>query len=508
MAMFDEYNNLIEEASRRIYAVAKRTDLDHAPLLSSRLNNNIWLKREDQQPVFSYKLRGAYNMIASLSDEERKRGVLTASAGNHAQGVAMATQGLSIKAIIVMPKTTPDIKINSVKRMGAEVILHGNTYDDAKEYASKLSSEKGMSYIPPYDHPLIIAGQATVGVELIEQHPGTPDIIFVPIGGGGLIAGIAAYTQANYPDIKIIGVEPDEAPCMHHAIAAGERVVLDKIGIFADGAAVKQAGEENFRITKELVDEILLVSIDEICAAVKDIFEDTRSIPEPAGALALAGLKQYVAREKISNKELVAIFSGANVNFDRLRHIAELTALGEHKEALISIRIPERPGSFRHLCHDLGPRLITEFNYRYADDNDAHVFAGVQLKQGVEEKNKLLTHLKEKGYNVIDLSNDVVAKMHIRHMVGGHAPQAENEVIYRFEFPERSGALLHFLTEMGERWNISLFHYRNHGAAYGRVLMGFQVKESERNDFQQFVDKLGIQYWDESDNPAYQTFLR
>ena len=508
MSMFDEYNNLIKEASRRINAVAKRTDLDHAPQLSLRHKNNIWLKREDQQPVFSYKLRGAYNMIASLSAEDRERGVITASAGNHAQGVAMATQGLDMKAIIVMPKTTPDIKINSVKRMGADVILHGNTYDDAKDYAINMSNEKGMCYVPPYDHPLIIAGQATVGVELIEQHPTAPDIIFVPIGGGGLIAGIAAYTQANYPDIKIIGVEPDEAPCMHHAIEAGERVVLDKIGIFADGAAVKQAGEENYRITKELVDEILLVSIDEICASVKDIFEDTRSIPEPAGALALAGLKQYVAREKISDKELVAIFSGANVNFDRLRHIAELTALGENKEALISIMIPERPGSFRHLCHDLGPRLITEFNYRYGDNNDAYVFAGVQLKQGVEEKNRLINQLKEKGYNVVDLSNDDVAKMHIRHMVGGHAPQAGDEIIYRFEFPERSGALLHFLTEMGERWNISLFHYRNHGAAYGRVLMGFQVKEDEHKEFQKFVDKLGIPYWDESSNPAYQTFLR
>jgi len=508
MTMFDEYNNLIEEASRRIYAVAKRTDLDHAPQLSLRHKNNIWLKREDQQPVFSYKLRGAYNMIASLSEADRERGVITASAGNHAQGVAMATEGLKMKAIIVMPKTTPDIKVNSVKRMGADVILHGNTYDDAKDYAINMSKEKGMCYVPPYDHPLIIAGQATVGVELIEQHPTMPDIIFVPVGGGGLIAGIAAYTQANYPDIKIVGVEPDEAPCMHHAIEAGERVVLDKIGIFADGAAVKQAGEENYRITKELVDEILLVSIDEICASVKDIFEDTRSIPEPAGALALAGLKQYVAREGIEGQELVAIFSGANVNFDRLRHIAELTALGENQEALISIMIPERPGSFQHLCRDLGPRLITEFNYRYGDNSDAYVFAGVQLKQGVEEKNKLIDLLKEKDYNVVDLSNDDVAKMHIRHMVGGHAPQAEDEVIYRFEFPERSGALLHFLTEMGERWNISLFHYRNHGAAYGRVLMGFQVKENEKEEFQQFVDKLGIPYWDESGNPAYQTFLR
>ena len=506
--MFDEYNNLIKEASRRIYAIAKRTELDHAPLLTLRHKNNIWLKREDQQPVFSYKLRGAYNMIASLPDEVRKRGIITASAGNHAQGVAMATKSLNINAIIVMPKTTPDIKINSVKRMGADVILHGNTYDDAKDYAIIMSNEKEMCYIPPYDHPLIIAGQATVGVELIEQHPTRPDIIFVPVGGGGLIAGIAVYTQANYPDVKIIGVEPDEAPCMHNALEAGERIILEKIGIFADGAAVKQAGEENYRITKELVDEILLVSIDEICASVKDIFEDTRSISEPAGALALAGLKQYIAREQIHDKELVAIFSGANVNFDRLRHIAELTALGENKEALISIMIPERPGSFRHLCHDLGPRLITEFNYRYSDNSDAYVFAGIQLKQGVEEKNRLIKNLKKKNYNVVDLSNDVAAKMHIRHMVGGHAPQANDEVIYRFEFPERSGALLHFLTEMGKRWNISLFHYRNHGAAYGRVLMGFQIKENEKENFQQFVDKLGILYWDESDNAAYKTFLR
>lgn len=505
--MFDEYKKLIEEAGRRIYTVAKRTDLDFAPQLSQRHKNNIWLKREDQQPVFSYKLRGAYNMIASLSDDERKCGVITASAGNHAQGVALAAQGLDMKAVIVMPKTTPDIKVGSVKRMNAEVILHGNTYDEAKDHAFKMSKETGMCYIPPFDHPLIIAGQATVGVELLEQHPGKPDIIFVPVGGGGLIAGIAAYVKEYHPEIKIIGVEHDEAPSMHHAFEANERVVLEQIGIFADGAAVIQVGEENFRIAKELVDEILLVSTDDICAAVKDIFEDTRSIPEPAGALALAGLKQYVAREKISNKELVAIFSGANVNFDRLRHIAELSALGEHREALLVIGIPERPGSFRRLCHDLGPRLITEFNYRYADDKDAYVFVGVQLKKGVTEKDTLIKHLVEKGYDVTDLSNDVIAKMHIRYMVGGHAPQAENEVIYRFEFPERSGALLHFLNEMNERWNISLFHYRNHGAAYGRVLMGFQVKKEERDQFQEFVDGLGITYWKETDNPAYQKFL-
>ena len=505
--MFDEYKSLIDEASHRIYAVAKRTDLDYAPQISGRLKNTIWLKREDQQPVFSYKLRGAYNMIASLPEEERRKGVITASAGNHAQGVALAAQGLKMHAIIVMPKTTPEIKINSVRRMGAEVVLHGNTYDDAKDHALQVSEEKGICYIPPYDHPLVIAGQATVGVELMEQHPGMPDMIFVPVGGGGLIAGISAYVKNNYPDVKIIGVEPDEAPCMHHAFEAGERVILDKIGIFADGAAVKQAGEENFRIARELVDEILLVSIDEICAAVKDIFEDTRSIPEPAGALALAGLKQYVSRENLENKELVAIFSGANVNFDRLRHIAELSALGENREALLAITIPERPGSFRHLCHDLGPRLITEFNYRYGDHTTAHVFAGVQLKQGVAEKNALLKHLHDKGYEVVDLSSDVIAKMHIRYMVGGHAPQAENEVIFRFEFPERSGALLHFLNEMGERWNISLFHYRNHGAAYGRVLMGFQVKKGDRDEFKKFVDGLGMQYWDETDNPAYKLFL-
>jgi threonine dehydratase len=507
MSMFDEYKKLIEEASQRIYTVAKRTSLDRAPQLSQRNNNNIWLKREDQQPVFSYKLRGAYNMIASLSKEERKRGVITASAGNHAQGVALAAQGLSMKAVIVMPKTTPDIKVGSVKRMNAEVVLHGNTYDEAKDYALKMSEESGMYYIPPFDHPLVIAGQATVAVELFEQHPTMPDIIFVPVGGGGLIAGIAAYVKELYPEIKIIGVEHDEAPSMHHAFEANERVVLDQIGIFADGAAVVQVGKENYRIARELVDEILLVSTDDICAAVKDIFEDTRSIPEPAGALALAGLKQYVVRENISNKELVAIFSGANVNFDRLRHIAELSALGENREGLLVIGIPERPGSFRHLCHDLGPRLITEFNYRYADDNDANVFVGVQLKNGVAEKDALINQLTEKGYNVVDLSNDVIAKMHIRYMVGGHAPQADNEVLYRFEFPERSGALLHFLTEMGERWNISLFHYRNHGAAYGRVLMGFQVKDEERDQFQEFVDGLGIAFWKESDNPAYQKFL-
>lgn len=507
MPMFDEYKELIATATERVYDVAVKTDLNHAPVLSERLNNQIWLKREDQQPVFSYKLRGAYNLIVSLSEEERAKGVIAASAGNHAQGVALSANRLGIDATIVMPKTTPEIKVSSVHRLGGHTVLHGNNYDEAKEHASLLAEQQGKSYIPPYDHPKVIAGQATVAVELLQQLNTVPDIVFIPVGGGGLIAGMAVYLKQQNPNIKIIGVEPDEAPCMHAAIEANERVVLPQIGIFADGAAVKQAGVEPFRIAKELVDEILLVSVDEICAAVKDIFEDTRSIPEPAGALALAGLKQYVARESLSNKQLAAVFSGANVNFDRLRHIAELSALGEQKEALIAATIPEKPGSFKEFCHALGPRLITEFNYRYADNQTAHVFAGVQLKNGVEEKNALLTHLGEKGFEVVDLSNDQVAKMHVRYMVGGQAPQAENERLYRFEFPERSGALLHFLMQLGERWNISLFHYRNHGAAYGRVLMGIQVLQEELDQFQEFLDALGIKYWNESDNPAYNIFL-
>jgi threonine dehydratase len=505
--MFEEYKKLIDEARRRVYAVALQTPLDCARELSLRHANTIWLKREDQQPVFSYKLRGAYNLMASLSPEVRRQGVIAASAGNHAQGVALAAQKLGITAVIVMPKTTPEIKINAVRRLGAEVILHGNTYDESHEHALQLAQKKNLTMVPPFDHPLVIAGQATVGVEILEQHPGPIDIIFVPVGGGGLIAGIAAYVKQQRPEIRIIGVEADEAPSMYRALKEGRRVALDHFGIFADGAAVKQAGEETFRITREYVDEILLVTVDEICAAVKDIFEDTRSIPEPAGALALAGLKQYVKREKITGKELVAIFSGANVNFDRLRHIAELAALGEQREALIATTIPERPGSFRIFCHDLGPRQITEFNYRYADNRQAHVFAGIQLRNGVEEKNMLIEQLRQKGYEVVDLSNDEVAKMHVRYMVGGHAPQAQDERLYRFEFPERSGALLHFLTQMGERWNISLFHYRNHGAAYGRVLMGIQVPGAERAEFQKFLDGLEIEYCEETDNPAYQMFL-
>lgn len=504
--MFDEYKQLIAEALQRVYEVARKTELDYAPQLSEQLGNRISLKREDRQAVFSYKIRGAYNMMATLSARQKRAGVMTASAGNHAQGVALAAQSLKIAATIVMPKTTPDIKVSSVRRLQADVILHGNNYDDAKDHALQLASLQGLSYIPPYDHPLIIAGQATVGVEILQQHVG-PNIVFVPVGGGGLIAGMAVHMKSINPSIKIIGVEPDEAACLHQAMVKGERVELEHIGIFADGAAVKQVGKENFRICRDLVDEVLLVNMDEICAAVKDIFEDTRAIPEPAGALAVAGLKQYVTREKITGKDLIAVFSGANVNFDRLRHIAELAALGEQREALLCITIPERPGSFRILCHDLGPRSITEFNYRYSDTKNAHVFAGIRLKNGVKEKQALLQNLQDKDYDVLDMSDNEVAKMHIRYMVGGVAAQLDNELLYRFEFPERSGALLYFLTAMSDRWNISLFHYRNHGAAYGRVLLGIQVPDKDWLEFQVFLAGLGMEYSDEKDNPAYKMFL-
>lgn len=505
--MFEEYQPLIEAAASRVYDVAQRSSLDYASQASRVLDNHIWLKREDQQSVFSYKLRGAYNLIATLDDEQKRHGVIAASAGNHAQGVALAASKMNISATIVMPKTAPEIKVNAVRRLEARVVLHGNTYDEARQHAEQLATAESRTFIPPYDHPLVIAGQATVGLELLQQCERRPDCIFVPVGGGGLIAGIALQVKAASPGTRIIGVEHDGAASMYRAMTTGTRVILDHVDIFADGAAVRQAGEETFRVCRALVDEILPVSVDEICAAVKDIFEDTRSIPEPAGALALTGLKKYVQREKLRDKRLVAILSGANVNFDRLRHIAELSALGEQREALLCTTISERPGSFRTLCHDLGPRLITEFNYRYCDTDEAHIFVGVQLRHGVREKNQLLENLRDKGYQVIDLSNDEVAKMHIRYMVGGHASGITDELLYRFEFPERSGALLHFLTQMSSRWNISLFHYRNHGAAYGRVLMGIQVPPAQAGEFQEFLDGLGIEYSEETNNPAYKVFL-
>ncbi|MBW6477338.1 MAG: threonine ammonia-lyase, biosynthetic [Chromatiales bacterium] len=503
--MLNDYIKRILTA--RVYDVAIETPLEAAPALSERLDNQVWLKREDLQPVFSFKLRGAYNRMVNLSPEERARGVIAASAGNHAQGIALSAARLGIDALIVMPKTTPEIKVQSVASRGARISLHGNTYNDAAEYARILAEEEGRTFVHPYDDPDVIAGQGTIAMEILRQHRGDIDAIFVPVGGGGLIAGIAAYIKYLHPQIRIIGVEPEDAACMYEALRAGERVVLDQVGIFADGVAVRQVGEEPFRIAQRYVDEVILVTTDEICAAIKDIFEDTRSITEPAGALAVAGLKKYVQREGCSGRELVAIDSGANINFDRLRHVAERAELGEQREMLLAVTIPERPGSFRTFCETLGQRAITEFNYRYAGSSDAHIFVGVQMGRGQQEKQALLQLLRERDYPLLDISDNEMAKLHIRHMVGGRAA-AENERLLRFEFPERPGALLRFLNHIGQHWNISLFHYRNHGAAYGRVLCGIQVPDAEQQAFTEFLEQLGYPYWHESDNPVYPLFLR
>lgn len=503
--MSREYLEKILKA--RVYDVARETPLDEAPLLSRRLGNRILIKREDLQPIFSFKLRGAYNKMAALSPEARGCGVIASSAGNHAQGVALAARRLRIPALIVMPKTTPPIKINAVRNLGAEAVLHGSSYDDAKAHARELAAKRNLTFIHPYDDVDVIAGQGTVAMEILRQYAGPLHAVFVPVGGGGLIAGIAAYVKALWPEIRVIGVEPEDAPSMHRALAAGERVVLEQVGLFADGVAVRQVGAEPFRVARECVDEVVLVNTDEICAAIKDIYEDTRSIAEPAGALGVAGVKRYAMREGVSEQTLVTICSGANVNFDRLRHIAERADIGEYREALLAVTLRERPGSFREFCHAIGQRSITEFNYRYADTEQAHVFVGVELRQGETDKDELIAHLREKGFPVVDMSDNEMAKLHIRYMVGGRAQGVDDEVLYRFEFPERPGALLHFLTRMGARWNISLFHYRNQGADYGRVLVGMQVPERDTHAFQTFLRELGYPYAEESRNPAYGLFL-
>lgn len=492
----------------RVYDVAIESPLDAMPLLSTRMNANVLLKREDLQPVFSFKLRGAYNKIHHMRLRgEIQNGVIAASAGNHAQGVALAAQRLGLRAVIVMPTTTPAIKVNAVRRRGGEVVLHGDAYDEAYAHACQLSEHEGLSFIHPFDDPDIIAGQGTIGMEILRQHPDPIEAVFVPVGGGGLIAGVAAYIKHLRPNTRVIGVEPEDAACMHAALAADERVILPQVGLFADGVAVKQAGAETFRIARACVDEIILVSTDEMSAAIKDIFDDTRAIAEPAGALAIAGLKRYAARTNNATGTLIAINSGANMNFDRLRHIAERADLGEQREALFAVTIPERPGSFLSFCNTLGRRSITEFNYRYNDRRDAHIFVGVQLNGGASEKETLIHELQAQHYPVLDMSGNEMAKLHMRHMVGGHAQRVEHEIIYRFEFPERPGALLQFLTRMGAEWNISLFHYRNHGADYGRVLVGIQVPSAERQGFEGFLKDLGFPYWDETDNPAYSLFL-
>ena len=491
----------------RVYDVAIESPLEALPRLSRRLNNRALLKREDLQPVFSFKLRGAYNKIANLPREVLEKGIICASAGNHAQGVALSAQRLGAKATIVMPRTTPAIKVQAVRDRGGKTVLFGDTYDEAYQHARQLEAEKGLTFIHPYDDPDVIAGQGTIGMEILRQHPDPIEAIFVAVGGGGLIAGVAAFVKFLRPEIKIIGVEPDDAASMHQALQHDRRVVLDQVGIFADGVAVRQVGEETFRLARELVDDIILVSTDEICAATKDIFDDTRAIAEPAGALGTAGLKKYATRTGIAGANLIAINCGANINFDRLRHVAERAELGERREALLAVTIPEQPGSFRRFCQTIGKRSITEFNYRYADSRQAQVFAGIQLADGEDEKNRIIDTLREHGYPVLDMSDNEMAKLHVRYMVGGHAPGLRDELLCRFEFPERPGALLKFLTGMAHGWNISLFHYRNHGSDHGRVLVGIQVPEAERPQFQQFVNKLGYPWREETDNPAYRLFL-
>ena len=505
VAMKERYIERILKA--RVYDVARKTPLDHAPLLSNRLRNQIYLKREDLQDVFSFKLRGAYNKMAQLTDEQKQRGVIAASAGNHAQGVALSARKLGIEALIVMPTTTPQIKVKSVQNRGAKVVLHGDTYDEAADHCYTLVEKKGYVLVHPYDDPDVIAGQGTIAMEILQQIPSTLDKIFVPVGGGGLIAGVAVYIKQLYPHIQVIGVEPQDAPCMHNALQEGKRVVLEQVGIFADGVAVRQVGEEPFRVASECVDKMILVTTDEICAAIKDIYDDTRSIVEPAGALGVAGIKKYLETETCEGETLVAINSGANINFDRLRHVAERAEIGEQREMLLGVTIPEKPGSFRHFCELIGHRNITEFNYRYADNSRAHVFVGVESSGAASDKSSLLQRLQGDDYQVLDLTDNEMAKLHIRYMVGGRAQGLKNEKLYRFQFPERPGALLRFLNKMGQNWNISLFHYRNHGAAYGRILVGIQIDDSEQASFQEFLDELGYRYWPEQDNPVYQLFI-
>jgi len=494
-------------ANSHVYDVAEETPLELAGNLSERFNNRIWLKREDLQPVFSFKLRGAYNKIANLSDDELAAGVICSSAGNHAQGVALAARRRNTRAVIVMPVTTPSIKVDAVRALGGEVILHGDTYDDAYTHARSLEQEQGLTFIHPFDDPDVIAGQGTIGAEVMHQADGKVDALFVPIGGGGLISGIAVYVKSLHPNVRIIGVEPEDSAAMRDSIVAGEPVTLDHVGIFADGVAVRRVGDETFRLCREYVDEIITVDTDHMCAAIQDIFEDTRSIVEPAGGLAIAGAKQYIVDNDVENQNLVAICCGANVNFDRLRHIAERAAIGEEKEMLLAVQIPEQPGSFRHFCETLGRRGVTEFNYRYSDSAKAHIFVGVELRHGISERQDLVSKLRDKGYPVEDLSDNELAKLHIRHMVGGRSPGLGNERIFRFEFPERPGALLDFLNAIGTDWNISLFHYRNHGSDYGRILAGIDVPQDETAELKAHLDDLGYTYWEESENPAFSIFL-
>lgn len=491
----------------RVYDVAIESPLEEAPRLSSRLSAQVLLKREDLQPVFSFKLRGAYNKIAHLSEETARRGVICASAGNHAQGVALAARRRGIPAVIVMPRTTPRIKVQAVTALGGEVVLSGDDYDSAFAHALELARERGLGFVHAFDDPDVIAGQGTIGMEIVRQTAGDFDAVFVPVGGGSLISGIAVYVKALYPRIRVIGVEPVDANAMYASLQAGRRVTLDHVGLFADGVAVKRVGEEPFAIARATVDEVLLVDSDEICAAIQDVFEDTRSIVEPAGALAVAGAKAYLLREGWQGKRVVAINSGANVNFDRLRYVAERADFGGGREALLAVEIPEQRGSFLEFCQALGERSITEFNYRYESAACARVFVGFGLAEGRAEREHVIEHLRARGYAVCDMTDNEMAKLHVRYMVGGHAQGVRDERLYRFEFPERPGALRKFLAAIGARWNVTLFHYRNQGSDYGRVLAGIQVGAAQREAFVHHLDALKYPYVEETNNPAYRMFL-
>jgi len=492
----------------RVYDVSKETPLEPAPGLSAKTGNHVLLKREDMQPVFSFKSRGAYNRIYKLKQQQPDtEGVVCASAGNHAQGVAMSAGRLGIRAVIVMPKTTPTIKVDAVRNLGAEAVLHGDNYDEAFAHACELEKSTGYTFIHPFNDEDTIAGQGTIGVEICRQKPSAVDVVFVPIGGGGLASGVALLMKYLRPEVLVIGVEPEDAASMKASIAAGHPVVLDEVGIFADGVAVKSPGDETYRICSQMLDGIITISVDEMCAAIRDVFDDTRSVMEPAGALSVAGLKKYVSENGIVDKSLVAVTTGANVNFDRLRHISERAEIGEQREALLAVTIPEQPGSFRHFCEMLGKRSVTEFNYRYSDNRSANVFVGVQLSEGAAERERIIDDLRNSSFTVEDLTDNEMAKLHVRHMVGGSSQSKSDEMIYRFEFPERPGALATFLNNMGQGWNITLFHYRNHGSAYARVLVGMQVPADDASSFQNFLDKLGYRYWCEDDNVAYRMFL-
>ncbi|NRF66592.1 threonine ammonia-lyase, biosynthetic [Aquincola sp. S2] len=491
----------------RVYDVAIESSLDAARNLSRRLGNHVLLKREDQQPVFSFKLRGAYNKMAHLTKEQLERGVICASAGNHAQGVALSARRLSCRAVIVMPVTTPKLKIDAVAALGGEVVLHGDSYSDAYQQALLLQQAEDLTFVHPFDDPDVIAGQGTIGMEILRQHQGPLDAVFVAIGGGGLIAGVASYIKAVRPDVKVIGVQTRDSDAMVRSVKAGKRVTLTDVGLFSDGTAVKLVGEETFRLARTLVDDFVIVDTDEVCAAIKDVFQDTRSILEPAGALGVAAIKQYVAQHKLKGQTLVAITCGANMNFDRLRFVAERAEVGEQREALYAVTIPEERGSFRRFCELIGPRAVTEFNYRISDPQQAHVFVGIAISRR-DEADKIARSFERHGFPTVNLTDDELAKEHVRHMVGGRSELAEDERLFRFVFPERPGALMRFLSSMHPEWNISLFHYRNQGADYGRILVGIQVPRSDQRAFKDFLDALAYPYVEQTDNPVYRLFLR